>query len=183
MGTVLSSSPSLFVIPWCSGFCCCHFSMNTLATWCEELTHLKRPWYWERLKAGGEGDDRGWNGWMASPTQWRWVCVSSRSWWWTGRPGVLQSMGLWRVRHDWATELTDWLICSWKAHPTTRGNLLCLGNELSLRVEWTSMGLPDAGLRMVLQPLGQPLFSLTPWLTITVCPIQLPISNSLCCLP
>jgi len=54
-----------------------------------------------------EGDDRGWDGWMASLTQWTWVWVNSRSWWWTGRPGMLQSMGLQRVRHDWATELTD----------------------------------------------------------------------------
>ena len=76
-----------------------------LATWCEELTHWKRPWCWERLKAGGKGDDRGWDGWMASPTQWTWVWVNSRSWWWTGRPGMLQSMGLQRVRHNWATEL------------------------------------------------------------------------------
>ena len=65
----------------------------TLATWCKELTHKKRPWCWERLKAGGEGDDRGWDGWMASPTQCTWVWVDSRSWWWTGKPGVLQSMG------------------------------------------------------------------------------------------
>ena len=65
----------------------------TLATWCEELTHLKRPWWCERLKAGGEGDDRGWDGWMASQTQWTWVWVKSRSWWWTGKPGVLQSVG------------------------------------------------------------------------------------------
>ena len=78
---------------------------NTLATWCEELTYLKRPWCWERLKAGGEGDDRGGVGWMASPTQWTWVWVNSRSWWWTGRPGVLQSMGLQRVGYDWVTEL------------------------------------------------------------------------------
>ena len=68
--------------------------------WCEELTHLKRPWCWERLKAG-EGDNRGWDGWMASLTQWTWVWVNSRSWWWTGRPGVLQSMGSQRVGHDW----------------------------------------------------------------------------------
>ena len=61
---------------------------------------------WERLRAGREGD-RGWDGWMASPTQWTWVWVNSRSWWWTGRPGVLQSVGSQRVRHDWATELTD----------------------------------------------------------------------------
>ena len=65
---------------------------------------LKRPWCWGRLKAGGEGDDRGWDGWMASPTWWTWVWVNSRRWWWTGRPGVLQSMGLQRVGHDWATE-------------------------------------------------------------------------------
>ena len=62
---------------------------NTLATWWEELTHWKRPWCWERLKAGGEGDDRGWDGWMASSTRWTWVWASSRSWWWTGKPGVL----------------------------------------------------------------------------------------------
>ena len=65
----------------------------------------KRPWCWEGLGAGGEGDDRGWDGWMASPTWWAWVWVN----WWTGRPGVLWFMGLQRVRHDWATELTGWL--------------------------------------------------------------------------
>ena len=78
---------------------------DTLATWCEELTHLKRPWCWERLKAGGEGDDRGWGGWMASLTRWTWVWASSGSWWWTGKPGMLQAMGSQRVRHNWATEL------------------------------------------------------------------------------
>ena len=60
----------------------------------------KRPWCWERLKAGGEGDDRGWDGWMASPTQQTWVWVNSGSRWWTGRPGVLQSMGSQRVGHE-----------------------------------------------------------------------------------
>ena len=78
---------------------------NTLATWCEEVTHLKRPWCWESLKVGGEGDNRGWDGWMASPNQWTWVWVDSGSWWWTGRPGVLRFMGLQRVGHNWATEL------------------------------------------------------------------------------
>ena len=73
--------------------------------WGEEMTHLKRPWCWERLKARGEGDDIGGDGWMASPTQWMWVWVNSRIWWWTGRPGMLQSRGSQRVRHDWATEL------------------------------------------------------------------------------
>ena len=62
-------------------------------------------WCWEGLGAGGEGDDRGWDGWMASLTRWMWVCVNSGSWWWTGRPGILRFMGLQRVRHDWATEL------------------------------------------------------------------------------
>ena len=74
-----------------------------------KMTHLKRPWCWERMKSGGEGDNRGWNGWMASLTQWTWVWEGSGSWWWTGKPGVLQSMGSQRVRHDWVTELTAWL--------------------------------------------------------------------------
>ena len=69
-------------------------------------THLQRPWCWERLKAG-EGDDRGWDGGMASPTQWTWV--DSGSWWWTGRPGVLRFMGLQSVGHDWETEL-NWTV-------------------------------------------------------------------------
>ena len=84
---------------------CWSWNSNTLATWYEELTHLKRPWCWERLKAGGEGNNRGWDGWMASPTQWTWIWVNSGSWWWTGRPGVLQSMGSQRVGHEWVTEL------------------------------------------------------------------------------
>ena len=71
-----------------------------------KLTHLKKPWCWERLKAWGEGDDRGWGGWMSSLTQWTWVWINSRSWWWTGRPGLLHSMVLRRVRHDWATQLS-----------------------------------------------------------------------------
>ena len=79
------------------------------ATWCEELTHLKRPWCWERLKAGWEGDGSGWDGWMASLTQWTWVWASSGSWWWTGKPGVLQSMGVQRVGHNSGTEL-NWYI-------------------------------------------------------------------------
>ena len=80
---------------------CWSWNSNTL-----ELTHIrKRPWCWERLKAGGEGDDRRWDGWVASPTQWRWVWVNSGSWWWTGRTGVLWFMGSQRVGHDWVTEL------------------------------------------------------------------------------
>ena len=86
---------------------CWSWNTNTLATSCKELTHWKRPWCWERLGAGGEGDDRGWDGWMAPLTQWTWVWVNSGSWWWIGRPGVLWFMGLQRVGHDWATELTE----------------------------------------------------------------------------
>ena len=85
---------------------CWNWNSNTLATWCEELTHFKRPWWWVRLQAGRLGDDRGWDGWMASLTQWRRVWVNSRSWWWTGKPGVLQSMGLQRAGHNWVTELS-----------------------------------------------------------------------------
>ena len=73
---------------------------NTWTTWCKELTHWKWPWCWGRLKAGGEGDDRGWDGWMASLTRWTWVWVTSGSWWWTGKPGMLQSMGSQRVGYD-----------------------------------------------------------------------------------
>ena len=87
---------------------CWNWNSNTLATRCEKLTHWKRPW--ERLKAGGDGDDRGWDVWMASPTRWTWVWVSSGSWWWTGKPGVLQFMGSQRVGHDWVTEL-NWTEC------------------------------------------------------------------------
>ena len=84
---------------------CWSWNSSTLATSCEELTHWKRPWGWEGLGAGGEGDDRGWDGWMALLTRWTWVSVNSGSWWWTGRPGVLWFMGSQRVRHHWATEL------------------------------------------------------------------------------
>ena len=66
---------------------------------------FEKTWCWQRLKAGGEGDDRGWDSWMASPTQWTRVCVNSGNWWWTGRPVVPQSMGSQWVGHDWATEL------------------------------------------------------------------------------
>ena len=72
---------------------CWSWNSNTLVTWCKELTHWKRSWCWERLKAGGKGDNRGWDGWIASLTQWTWVWLGLGSWWWTGKPGVLQSMG------------------------------------------------------------------------------------------
>ena len=92
------------------------WNSNSLATWCKQLTHWKRPWCWERLKAGQEGDDRGWDGWMTSLTQWPWILASFGSWWWTGKPGVLQSMGWQRVRHGWVTELnwySLWICLNW----------------------------------------------------------------------
>ena len=80
-------------------------ALSALATWCKELNHWKRPWCWERLKVGREGDNRRWGGWMASPT-WCTLSLSKfREWWWTGKPGMLQSMGWQRVRHCWVTEL------------------------------------------------------------------------------
>ena len=96
---------------------CWSWNSSTLATCCKELTHWKRPWCWERLRAGGEGDDRGWDGWMVSLTQWTWVWVDSGSWWWTGRPGVLWFMGSQRVRHSWATELIYFTIILSSSHP------------------------------------------------------------------
>ena len=81
---------------------------NILATWCEEMTHLKRPWCWERLRAEGEGDNRGWDGWMASPTEWTWVwvdSVNSGSWWWTGRPGCCSS---WGCKESDTTKWLNW---------------------------------------------------------------------------
>ena len=81
------------------------WNSNTLATWCKEPTDWKRPWCWERLKVGGEREDRGWDGWMVSLTQWTRVWVGSGSWWWTGKPDMLPSITSQRVRHDWKTEL------------------------------------------------------------------------------
>ena len=104
----------------------------------KELTHWNRPWCWERLKAGGEGDDRGGDGWMASLTAWTWVWVSSRSWWWTGKPGVLQSMGLQRVGQNWATELTETWIWTYLG-----------GNLQNKKFSWNYMGL--FSLKMLLR--------------------------------
>ena len=81
---------------------------------------IRKPWCWDRLKAGREGDDQRWDGWIASPTWWTWVWASCRSWWWTGKPGVLQSTGSQRVGQDWVTEWNwterRWLsILSWNS--------------------------------------------------------------------
>ena len=125
--------------PWCWSWC-----SNPLSTWCKELTHWKRPWCWARLKAGGEEDNRGWDGWLASPTQGTWVWASSGSWWWTRKPGVLQFMGLQRVRHDWVnwSELDSHgptrLFCPWDFP----GKNTKIGCHFLLH----GMDLPDPGM-------------------------------------
>ena len=102
---------------------CWSWNSSTLATWSEELTHMKRPRCRERLNLWGEGDNRGWDGWMPSSTRWTWVSVDSGGWWWTGRPGVLRFMPSQRVGHDWATELnwTDalYIFFTWYLCPHT----------------------------------------------------------------
>ena len=107
--TSLSWRKSVLTIHWKDW--CWSWNSNTLATW-YELTHLKRPWCWERLKAGGEGGNRGWDGWMASLTQWTGVWVNSGCLWWTGRPGVMRFMGSQRVGHDWMIVL-NWTELNW----------------------------------------------------------------------
>ena len=98
-----SERKSVLGVHWCSSAWCWGWNSKTLATWREELTHLKRPSCWERLKVGREGNARRWDGWMALPVQWTRVWVGSRSWWWTRKPGVLQSMG-----SQSQTQLSDW---------------------------------------------------------------------------
>ena len=95
--SILKSTLNIHWKDWC-------WSYNTLATWCKDMTHWKRHWCWERLKAGGEGDNRGWDGWMASLTQWTWVWANFKRQWRAGKPGVLHSSGSQRVRSKLATE-------------------------------------------------------------------------------
>ena len=83
---------------------CWSWISNTLTMWWEQMKHWKRPWCWERLRAEGKEGDRGWDGWMVSLIQWIWTWVNSGRWGGTGKPGVLQSMELWRVGHNLATE-------------------------------------------------------------------------------
>ena len=113
---------------------CWSWNSNTLATWCKELSPWKRPWCLERLKAG-EGDGGGWDGWMASPTQWTWVWVSSGSWWWTGRPGLLQFMGL-QKELNWTTFTFTF---TWKESDRRPiPNIIQNGNMNSCVIGWSS---------------------------------------------
>ena len=125
-------------------------------TSCEELIHWKRPWCWEGLGAGGEGDDRGWDGWMASPTRWAWVWVNPGSLWWTGRPGVLWFMGLQGVGHDWGTELNwskNWcwrrlLRVPWTARRSNQSILKEISPEYSLEGLMLKLKVQYFGLLM-----------------------------------
>ena len=111
------------------------------------IDHWKRPWCWEKLKVGGEGDDRGWDGWMASFTQWAWVWACSGSWWWTGKPGMLQSMGSQSVGHDWATELNWTGTAEEGSHHTIRLDVLWLykskGFSQLFSSKWISKPYPE----------------------------------------
>ena len=111
-------------------------SSNTLATWCEEPTHLKRPWCWEGLRAGGDDSDRGWDGWMVSSTWWTWAWGNSGRQWRTGKPGMLQSSGLQRIGHDWVTEQQ-------KRH----GNNLYILHFVKRYFEWHFFKLPCTDVR------------------------------------
>ena len=130
---------------------------STLANSCEELTHWKRSWCWEGLGAGGGGDDRGRDGWMASPTLWAWVWVNSGSWWWTGRPSVLQFVGSQRVGHNSVTEL-NW----------TELNVFCTALifilSIILESKWTMASTYNAiALYLSQRMLVSPYNSLYTW--------------------
>jgi len=131
---------------------CWSWYTTTLASWCKELTNLKRPWCWERLKAGGEGDDREWDGWMASQTQWTCVWVNSGGSWWTVRSGVLQSMGsqlsVWAI----LTQLSNWNELNWSIWLCE----ICI----SKRVKWKTISLlllsPIPNLTSLFSPAFSP---------------------------
>ena len=125
------------------------WNSNTLATSCEELTHWKRLWFWEGLGAGGEGDDRGWDGWMASQTRWTWVWVNSGSWWWTGRPGGLRFTG-----SQSRTRLSDWTELNWSSFLPLWVHCLRPGG----RLEESRLSIHGAGVRgpSVVWVKGQP---------------------------
>ena len=89
---------------------CWIWNSSISVIWCEQLTHWKSPWCWERLRTEGEEGVRGWDGWMASLMQWAWTWENSGRWWGTGRPGVLQSIGSQRAGHDLATEQQQYFL-------------------------------------------------------------------------
>jgi len=109
-----------------------------------EWTEFEKTLKLERLRAGGAGDDRGWDGWMASPTQWTWVWVNSWSWWWTRRPGVLLFMWLQRVGHDWVTELNQTKShLFFMAQEAGKPKIQVSADFVPTRACWTCMWLPS----------------------------------------
>ena len=145
---------------------CWSWSSSTLATSCEELTHWKRLWWWERLGAVGERDDQEWDGWMASRTRWTWVWVNSGRWWWTGSSGVLWFMGSQRVGHNWATELnwTELMLIKKNNYPhlSVVSSLAC--HSLAFLIAKPSQSKDQQPIRVVLWSLSimQHYYSL-PW--------------------
>ena len=123
------------------------------------------------LGAGGEGDDRGWDGWMASPTRWMWVWVNSGSWWWTGRPGVLWFMGSQRVGHDWATDLI-WLDNN---HYTSKYVYVC--NQISAIISSNIFSGPFSSFSSVQSLIRVWLFA-TPWIAARQASLSITISWS-----
>ena len=124
--------------------------LQYLATWCEELTHWKRSWCWERLKAKAEGGDRGWDGWMASPTQWTWVWANSGRQWRTGKPGMLQFTGSQSVGHHLATEVMSFREEHHRGElPFSTQHIKRTGSQLNLPLKrltvttWIRKCLPD----------------------------------------
>ena len=105
---------------------CWNWNSNTLATWFEELTHLKISWCWERLKGEGDGDDREWDGWMASPGWWTWVWASSWRWWWTAKPGVLHAVHGVTKSVTWLTNWTELMMLPVVCHQFSSFTQSCL---------------------------------------------------------
>ena len=183
---------------------CWSWNPSTLATLCEELTHLKGPWCWEGLGAGGEGDDRGWDGWMASLYQWMWVWVNSGSWWWTGRPGVQWFMGSQIVGHDWATELNchitefwlrpqetfvlilagplTWIILSQWTFSVTYTNGVNLRNYVKVFIGMTQTVVKVLNNPWSRLPVNSPSFYCRDaWTFVFHCHCQMPYKDALSC--
>ena len=118
---------------------------------------LEKAWCWERLKTGGKGDDRGWDGWLASSTWWTWVWASSGSWWRIGKPGVLQSMGSQRVGRNWATE--QWQPHWGRVYPGEEAVVWDLKQDGKNTAEGVSSGEPNNWCfwTVVLRTLESPL--------------------------